>query len=75
MESKLNSERKEPQDILDAYNSVKLVLSGNSSHLLSWDAKLGFTKGPSISTMHSLTPDGGPIASMDVVVVKVNCLK
>ncbi|EKM84055.1 hypothetical protein AGABI1DRAFT_104048 [Agaricus bisporus var. burnettii JB137-S8] len=72
--ARLNSERKEPQDILDAYNSVKLVLSGNSSHLLSWDAKLGFTKGPSISTMHSLTPDGGPIASMDVVVVKTHPL-
>jgi breast cancer 2 susceptibility protein len=54
---------------------VKLVLSGNSSHLLPWDAKLGFTKGPSIATMYSLTPDGGPIAAMDVVVVKVKHLK
>jgi breast cancer 2 susceptibility protein len=42
---------------------------------MPWDAKLGFTKGPSIATMHSLTPDGGPIAAMDVVVVKVRYLR
>lgn len=67
----LKSERKDPQEILEAYSSVKLILSGNSSHLLPWDTKLGFTKGPYVSTMHSLTPDGGSIAAMDVVVVKV----
>ncbi|KAF5352763.1 hypothetical protein D9756_005896 [Leucocoprinus leucothites] len=72
--AKLDSERKEPQEILDAYNSVNLVLSGNSSHLLSWDAKLGFVRGPCISTMHSLTPDGGSIAAMDVVVVKTHAV-
>ncbi|KAJ3567335.1 hypothetical protein NP233_g6425 [Leucocoprinus birnbaumii] len=72
--ARLDSERKEPQEILEAYNSVKLVLSGNSSHLLPWDAKLGFVRGPCISTMHSLTPDGGSIAAMDVVVVKTHAV-
>ncbi|KAF9454198.1 hypothetical protein P691DRAFT_754960 [Macrolepiota fuliginosa MF-IS2] len=72
--ARLDSERKDPQEILEAYNSVKLVLTGNSSHLLPWDAKLGFMRGPCISTMHSLTPDGGTIAAMDVVVTKSHAL-
>ncbi|KXN88856.1 hypothetical protein AN958_06726, partial [Leucoagaricus sp. SymC.cos] len=72
--AKLNSERKEPQEVLEAYNSVKLGLNGNSSHLLPWHIKLGFMRGPCISTMHSLTPDGGPIATMDVVVIKTHAV-
>ncbi|KAG6889981.1 hypothetical protein C0995_012941 [Termitomyces sp. Mi166 len=68
----LSSERKEGSEVLDSYNSVKLVISGNSSHMAPWHAKLGFTPGPCISTLRSLTPDGGMVATMDVVVVKTH---
>ncbi|KAG6865765.1 hypothetical protein C0991_011962 [Blastosporella zonata] len=68
----LSSEKKDPSEVLDAYNSVKLVLSGNSSQMAPWHAKLGFNPGPCISTLHSLTPDGGMVAAMDLVVVKTH---
>jgi len=58
-------------EVLEAYNSTKLVISGNSSQLAPWHAKLGFQMGVSIATLNSLTPDGGVIAVMDLVVLKV----
>ncbi|PPQ69780.1 hypothetical protein CVT26_014168 [Gymnopilus dilepis] len=70
--ARLSTERKEPSEILEAYNSTKLIFSGNSSHLMPWHAKLGFTRGPCISTLHSLTPDGGVIAALDFVIVKLH---
>ncbi|KAF8921973.1 hypothetical protein CPB85DRAFT_1209445 [Mucidula mucida] len=66
--AKLDSERKDPQEILEAYGSIKLVLSGNSSHLAPWHAKLGFQTDLPIATMSSLTRDGGMIAAMDLVI-------
>ncbi|KAF5368607.1 hypothetical protein D9758_002203 [Tetrapyrgos nigripes] len=69
--ARLQSERKDPMEILEAYNSVKLVICGNSSHLAPWDAKLGFQRAFNIATMHSLTPDGGLVPAMDLVVTKV----
>lgn len=57
--------------MLEAYDNTKLVLSGNSSQLMPWHAKLGFQHGPCISTLHSLSPDGGCVAVVDIVVVKV----
>ncbi|KAJ7193302.1 hypothetical protein GGX14DRAFT_505977 [Mycena pura] len=69
--ARLSSERKDPQEVLEAYNSTRLVLSGNSSHLVPWYAKLGFQIRPWVATMHSLTADGGVVAAMDVVLLKV----
>ncbi|KAF8910112.1 hypothetical protein CPB84DRAFT_1723940 [Gymnopilus junonius] len=69
--ARLSTERKEPTEILEAYNSTKLVFSGNSSHLMPWHSKLGFTRGPCISTLHSLTHDGGVVAALDFVITKV----
>ncbi|KAF8641071.1 hypothetical protein AX17_000715 [Amanita inopinata Kibby_2008] len=69
--ARLNSERKEPSEILEAYNTTRLVLTGNSSHLMPWHAKLGFLQGPFTSTLHSLTADGGCVAAMDIVITKV----
>jgi breast cancer 2 susceptibility protein len=60
-------------EILDAYNSTRLVISGNSSHLAPWHAKLGFQTGPCISTLHHLNGDGGHVAVMAIVVIKVSC--
>lgn len=58
-------------EVLDAYNSTRLVISGNSSHLAPWHAKLGFQRGPCISTLHHLNGDGGPVAVMAIVIIKV----
>lgn len=69
--ARLASERKDPMEILDAYNSIRLVISGNSSHLASWHTKLGFQTGPCISTLNHLNGDGGLVAVMAVVVIKV----
>ncbi|KAJ6520132.1 hypothetical protein C8R45DRAFT_806075, partial [Mycena sanguinolenta] len=68
--ARLHSERKEASEVLEAYNSTNLVLSGNSSHLVPWHAKLGFQISPTAATMHSLTADGGMVAAMDLVIIK-----
>jgi len=67
----LVTDRKEPSDILEAYDSVKLGLSGNSTHLVPWHAKLGFRRCASMCTLSSLTPDGGNIAMMKFRIEKV----
>jgi breast cancer 2 susceptibility protein len=59
-------------EILDAYNSTRLVISGNSSHLVPWHAKLGFQMAPCISTLHHLNGDGGFVAVMAITVTKVS---
>lgn len=51
---------------------MKLILSGNSSQLAPWYAKLGFQRGPYVFTMHSLTSEGGIVAMMDLVVLQVH---
>ncbi|KAL1737489.1 hypothetical protein EV714DRAFT_241592 [Schizophyllum commune] len=68
--ARLSSESKDPQEVLEAYNSTCLILSGNSSHLAPWHAKLGFqpSGGPYICTLGSLTPDGGLACVLDLVV-------
>ncbi|KAK7695063.1 hypothetical protein QCA50_002252 [Cerrena zonata] len=68
---RLEMSGKEPADILDAYDTVMLKISGNSSHLAPWHAKLGFQASPFISSLRSIGPDGGMVAVIDVVVEKV----
>ncbi|TBU29846.1 hypothetical protein BD311DRAFT_660398 [Dichomitus squalens] len=68
--AKLGGDRKESCEILDAYDSTYLDLSGNSTHLAPWHAKLGFAKDPFIATLDSLTPDGGRVPAMDLIVTK-----
>jgi len=69
--ARLDSDKKEPQEILDAGASVRLILSANSTNLVPWHTKLGFTAGPCISTLNALSPTGGQVSTMDLVVVKV----
>lgn len=56
---------------MEAYNNTYLDLSGNSTHLAPWHAKLGFVKDPFIATLDSLTPDGGRVPAMDLIITKV----
>ena len=67
----LVTDRKEPSEILEAYDNVRLGLSGNSTHLVPWHAKLGFGRCASICTLSSLTSDGGNIAMMKLRIEKV----
>ncbi|KAJ4002292.1 hypothetical protein F5050DRAFT_1559157, partial [Lentinula boryana] len=69
---KLETERKDPLEPLEAFQSTKLIIHSNSSQLAPWHAKLGFQRGPYIFTMHSLTPEGGNVTLMDVVVLQVH---
>ncbi|KAH6917048.1 BRCA2, oligonucleotide/oligosaccharide-binding, domain 1-domain-containing protein [Coprinopsis sp. MPI-PUGE-AT-0042] len=70
--AKLTSEKKEPAEILEASDSVKLVLSGNSTHLAPWHAKLGFQNDRYISSLRSLSGDGGPVSCIDVEILTVH---
>lgn len=69
--TQLVSDRKEPSEILGAYDSVKLSLTGNSTHLAPWHAKLGFRRCANVCTLNSLTPDGGSVAMMKLRIEKV----
>ncbi|KAI9057745.1 hypothetical protein FKP32DRAFT_1321754 [Trametes sanguinea] len=68
--AKLSGDRKEPCEILEAYDNTWLELTGNSTNLAPWHAKLGFVKQPFIATMDKLTPDGGVVPAMDIVITK-----
>lgn len=70
--ARLNSEKKDGAEILEGSESVALKISGNSSSLAPWYAKLGAQKERYISTLHSLTSDGGVISCLDVEIVKVH---
>ncbi|KAG8936214.1 hypothetical protein FRC02_003914 [Tulasnella sp. 418] len=62
---------KDGMEPLKAYDRLHLALTGNSTSLARWDTKLGFQPRPFIATLRSLSPDGGPVMLMDIVVTKV----
>ncbi|TFY81492.1 hypothetical protein EWM64_g2524 [Hericium alpestre] len=66
----ISTQRSDPSEVLEAYSSCQLTICGNSTHLAPWHAKLGFQPKLSISTLNSLTPDGGAVQMMDLVVTK-----
>ncbi|CAG8543138.1 18175_t:CDS:10 [Racocetra fulgida] len=47
---------------------IRLDISANSTKLAHWDAKLGVGRFRSYALLHSLSPDGGFIPAIDVVV-------
>ena len=67
----MENTKKDPCDILEAYNACSLKLYGNGTHLSRWDTKLGYQMDPFIATLGSLTLDGGIVPLMDLVVEKV----
>ncbi|KAE8226243.1 hypothetical protein CF319_g1153 [Tilletia indica] len=58
--------------VLDALEKSGLSLTGNSTSLARWDTRLGFSKMNFVACLRSLTPDGGCVACMDVVLTKVH---
>ncbi|KIJ53490.1 hypothetical protein M422DRAFT_154724 [Sphaerobolus stellatus SS14] len=69
--AKLESIKKDGVEILEAYGDSHLVLSGNSTHMAPWHAKLGFQRSPSIVTLGSLSPDGGGVPIVDFIVTQI----
>ncbi|KAI9511878.1 hypothetical protein F5148DRAFT_178985 [Russula earlei] len=61
----------EPCEVLEAYDKVKLNITGNGSHLAPWYTKLGFQPRPAIATLHALSPEGGVVPCLQLVVTKV----
>lgn len=47
------------------------MLSGNSTHLAKWDARLGLQRLPFIAGLSSLSVDGGAIVLMDLILDRV----
>ncbi len=56
--------------MLEAYDRVELNIMGNGTHLAPWHAKLGFQPRPAIATLHALSPDGGIVPCLELVVTK-----
>ncbi|KAL5640302.1 hypothetical protein ACGC1H_007540 [Rhizoctonia solani] len=61
----------EGKEVLKAYHSSTLKVTGNSTSLARWDARLGFHQGPFIASLRSLSADGGSVALLDVIVTKL----
>lgn len=61
----------EPAEVLQALDLSALCLEGNAVKLARWDARLGFAPRPFVATLRSLTPDGGLVPCMDIVLTRV----
>ncbi|WVN86368.1 uncharacterized protein L203_101532 [Cryptococcus depauperatus CBS 7841] len=68
--AKLESEN-DGTDVLDAFDSSRLVLSGNSTSLAKWDSRLGMQPRPFIASLSSLSVDGGIVTLMDIIIDRV----
>ncbi|KAM0754813.1 hypothetical protein T439DRAFT_309621 [Meredithblackwellia eburnea MCA 4105] len=68
--AKIDSSR-DGTDVLEALSRSTLVISGNSTTLAPWDAKLGWAPYRFTVTLDSLTCTGGPAPLIDIVLEKV----
>ena len=62
---------KDPDEVLKSFDTSFLVITGNGTQLAPWDTKLGFQRLPFITTLNSLTPDGGLVVMTGVEVQNV----
>lgn len=69
--ARLKRTGKDVEDVLEAYDSCKLRICGNSSHLAPWYEKLGWLERPHIATLDSLTVNGGLITVLNLIIIKV----
>jgi breast cancer 2 susceptibility protein len=60
----------EPCEVLEAYDKVELNIAGNGTHLAPWYTKLGFQPYPAVATLHTLSPEGGIVPCLHLVVTK-----
>ena len=69
--SQLDTVNKDPDEVLKSFDTSFLAITGNGTQLAPWDAKLGFQRLPFITTLNSLTPDGGLVIMTGVEVQNV----
>ncbi|CAG8538001.1 11853_t:CDS:10 [Ambispora gerdemannii] len=55
---------------LEVDDSTHLILSANSTRLATWDAKLGYSNKKPRMSLRSLSPDGGFIPVLDVIILR-----
>ena len=67
----LDTVNKDPDEVLKSFDTSFLVITGNGTQLAPWDTKLGFQRLPFITTLNSLTPDGGLVVMTGVEVQNV----
>ena len=56
---------------IEAFDTSPLLIRGNGCKIAPWHSRLGFQKMPFVSSIRSLTVDGGLVSILDAVVVKV----
>ncbi|KAF8688651.1 BRCA2, oligonucleotide/oligosaccharide-binding, domain 1, partial [Rhizoctonia solani] len=61
----------EGKEVLKAYHSSTLKITANSTSLARWDTRLGFHRGPFVSSLRSLSADGGSVTLLDIIVTKL----
>ncbi|GJN87357.1 hypothetical protein Rhopal_000306-T1 [Rhodotorula paludigena] len=54
-----------------AIMGAKLIISGNSTSLAPWHAKLGFQRAPFVAGLNSLSSSGGLVPLLDIVIDRV----
>ncbi|KAM0788329.1 hypothetical protein ACM66B_001471 [Microbotryomycetes sp. NB124-2] len=58
-------------DPIEAWTACQLLITGNSTTLAPWHAKLGFVGQTFVASIGSLTSDGGLVAQLDVVIERL----
>ncbi|WVF68272.1 hypothetical protein IAT40_003037 [Kwoniella sp. CBS 6097] len=58
-------------EVLDAFKTSHLIITGNSTSLARWHSRLGLQSQPFIASLGSLSVDGGAVTLMDIVLEKV----
>ncbi|GAA5898352.1 hypothetical protein JCM8208_006954 [Rhodotorula glutinis] len=66
--AKLDSITTDGVEVLQGLHSSTLVISGNSTSLAPWHAPLGFRREPFVAGLSSLSPGGGLVPLVDVVI-------
>lgn len=61
----------EGAEVLEAFDKSRLIISGNSTSLARWHAKMGPQPEPFIAGLSSLSVDGGQIMLMDIIIEKL----
>ena len=55
---------------MEVPSSIRLKLSANATRLARWDAKLGSKNSQAYSLLRSISPDGGFVPAIDVIVMR-----
>ncbi|SCV67723.1 BQ2448_5334 [Microbotryum intermedium] len=58
-------------DVLEALTNTSLAITGNSTSLARWDARLGFAGHAFVATLASLSSAGGIVPLLDLIIERV----